>query len=529
MSQPESNPGTGVKEVIDLLLKAPPQRLCSLTYQLGPSTEEDIVHALCLFILQKGAKALDKLQAQRDNIVAQHLFEKWQKSPRNIEEFKRLCGNLQESESLVTLARMFNVLTQYGLCDRSQLNLAYKRALPRESSDSNVLEYNRFIEEAKEVCGPDLQEFLFTFTNSLKVESATSSPATTRVAQDSSQQNVLTSLRTVSSEPSFPEHLEISAPPTNSLPSDQTLPPPGSLIRRHSYDDIAKPDFSLHGQSLRSTFPNQPTEPPCKPSPEHAFEASGKEDTEEEEEEDKFYSFVILHTLQDAEVAEEMKERLEDIIKSEGATFSSDFEVPGKKSLMCVEDAIHNSAFTLLLLTTSFNSFMELKAYSALINSIENRPSHNTVIPLLPKRNAMPREDLPMVLKTLVPLRDTENKKNFEKKAKQALNPTKIKHQREEWMTKQRMKRLKEEKERLTDSNHQRQKEHNVQREVFTLEQQNERYNIVQGQWIGPDGRLYLQQQHPNINITNAKYIIIGDNSQMAVDLSREAGDNEDT
>lgn len=526
MSQPESDPGTGVKEVIDLLLKAPPQRLCSLTYQLGPSTEEDIVHALCLFILQKGTKALDKLQAQRDNIVARHLSEKWQKSARNIEEFKRLCGNLQESDSLVTLARMFNVLTQHGLCDRSQLNLAYKRALPRESSDSNALEYNRFIEEAKEVCGPDLQEFLFTFTNSLKVASATSSPATTCVAQDPSQQNVLTSLRTVSSEPSFPEHLEISAPPTNRLSNDQTVPS-GSLTRRHSYDDIAKPDFSLHGQGLQSTFPKQPTEPTCKPSPEHAFEASGKEDTEEEE--DKFYSFVILHALQDAEVAEEMKETLEDIIKSEGATFSGNFEVAGKKTLMCVEDAINNSAFTLLLLTTSFNSFMEMKANSALINSIENRPSHNTVIPLLPKRNAMPRDDLPMVLKTLVPLRETENKKNFEKKAKQALNPTKIKHQREEWMNKQRMKRLKEKQERLTNSNHQRQKEYEVQREVLTLEQQNERYNIVQGQWIGPDGRLYLQQQHPNINITNAKYIIIGDNSQMAVDLSREAGHNEDT
>lgn len=523
MSQPESDPGTGVKEVIDLLLKAPPQRLCSLTYQLGPTTEEDIVHALCLFILQKGAKALDKLQAQRNNIVAQHLSEKWQKGAGNIEDFKRLCGNIQESEYLVTLARMFNVLTQHGLCDRRQLNLAYKRALPRESSDSNVLEYNRFIEEAKEVCGPDLQEFLFTFTNSLKVESATNSPATTRLAQDLSQHNVLTSLRTISSEPSFPEHLEISAPPTNRLPDDQTVPP----IRRHSYDDIAKPNFVLHGQGLQSTFPNQPSEPAYKPSSEDPLEASAKEDGEEEE--DKFYSFVILHALQDAEVAEEMKERLERIIKSEGATFSNDFEVPGKNTLRCVEDAIHNSAFTLLLLTTSFNSFMEMKANSALINSIENRPSHNTVIPLLPKRNAMSKDDLPMVLKTLVPLRETENKNIFEKKTKQALNPTKIKHQKEEWMNKQRMKRLKEKKERLTNSNHQRQRESEVHREVLTLEQQRERYNIVPGQWIGPDGRPCLQQQHPNINITNAKYIIIGDNSQMAVDLSKEAGRNEET
>lgn len=522
MSQPASDPGTGVKEVIDLLLKAPPQRLCSLTYQLGPSTEEDIVCALCLFILKKGSRALDKLHAQRDNIIAQHLSEKWQKSARNVEELKRLCGNLQESESLVTLARMFNILTQHGLCDRSHLLLAYKRALPRESSDCNALEYNRFVEEAKDVCGPDLHEFLFTFTNSLKVESTASSPATTRLVQDLSRHNVQT-LRTNSSDLSFPEHLEISDPPTNRLLKNETVPP-GSSVRRRSFDDLFKPNSVSHGPRLRSTMSNQPTAPTYKPSPEDPAEASAKEDTEEEE--DVFYPFVILHAQQDAEVAEEMKERLEDIIKIEGATFSN-FEVPGKHTLTCVEDAIHNSAFTLLLLTTNFNSFMALKANSALMNSIENRPSHNTVIPLVPQRNAMPKEERPMVLNTLVPLIETENKKIFERKTKQALNPKKIKQQKEEWMNKLRMKSLKEKQERLKSSNQQRRMENAVQREVLTLEQQNETYNIVPGQWVGPDGRPCLQQQHPNINITNAKYIIIGDNSQMAVDLSKEAGHDE--
>ncbi|CAL1579773.1 unnamed protein product [Knipowitschia caucasica] len=54
MSQQEiGDPGSGVKDVIDVLTKTPPKRLSSLTNQLGSSTEEDIVHALCLFLLQR--------------------------------------------------------------------------------------------------------------------------------------------------------------------------------------------------------------------------------------------------------------------------------------------------------------------------------------------------------------------------------------------------------------------------------------------------------------------------------------------
>ncbi|KAK7945705.1 hypothetical protein WMY93_001433 [Mugilogobius chulae] len=49
----------------------------------------------------------------------------------------------------------------------------------------------------------------------------------------------------------------------------------------------------------------------------------------------------------------------------------------------------------------------------------------------------------------------------------------------------------------------------------------NERYHFVPEQRVGPDGRQWWQQQ-PNINIENAQYIIIGDNSQMAVDHRKE-------
>lgn len=539
MSHSQSDPGTGVKEVIDLLLKAARERLCSLTYQLGSSTEEEIVHALCLFIWEREEQALEKLQAQGDNVLVKHLSEKWRQSARNIHEFKVLCENFQESESLITLARIFKVLTQHGFCDRRLLNLAYKRAVPRESSDSNVLEYNHFLEEAKEVCGPELADFLSTFNTSLKLVPELQSKAdagnpstTTGSAKHPSRSNVPYSLQTISSGSSFPSQIEISAAPTQQLPSLQATAASSSIAEKHSRPDnehlqshiTVKSPFKLHGQSLQFKFPNQQTDPADKPSPEAA------EKGETEDEEVTFYSFVILHAQDDAEVAEDIKERLEEIIKSDGATFSTDFEVAGKQTLTCVEDAINNSAFTLLLLTTNFNKLLEVKANSALINSINNRPKYNTVIPLLPQRNAMPREELPMVIKTLVPLMEN---KNFARKIQQALSPQKIRRQREEWLKGQKAKKLKERQEKLKISNQEQKRENEEHRELFILEQERrklmrERDNFIPEQREG-EGRPWLQQQQPHINIANAQYIIIGDNSQMAVDHSKETGHKNTT
>lgn len=528
--------------MIDLLLKAPQERLSSLTYKLGTSTEEDIVHALCLFIMHREEQALEKLQAQRDNILAKNLSEKWQRR-RNIEAFQVLCGHFQEPGSLITLARIFKVLTQHGLCDRVLLNLAYKRALPRESSDSDVLEYDRFIEEAKAECGPELAEFLCTFSN-LKLVSGFQSKAnvsaTTGSAQDLSRSDVPTSLQSTSSVPSFPSHLEISALPTYNLPNTLAPPLEGPITRSRSCPGIdhpqsyakVNPNFMSHGQSLQfPKFPYQQTEPTTTS---FSSEAAAKEETEDEEV--KFYSFVILHAQEDEDVAENLKEKLEDITKSEGATFSSEFAKAGHNPISCVEDAINNSAFTLPLLTTNFNRFLEVKTNTALLNAIDSRPKYNTVVPLLPESNAMPREERPMVLKTLIAL---DERKHFQKKALQTLSPANIRRQREEWEKEQKEKRFKERKEKLKISNQQQQRENEEYRAMFKLEQErlrllNQRYNFVPEQMVGPDGTPWVQQQHPqqqhpHINITNAKYIIIGDNSQMAVDLSKAAEHKEET
>ncbi|CAM9140286.1 unnamed protein product, partial [Lampetra planeri] len=88
--------------------------------------------------------------------------------------------------------------------------------------------------------------------------------------------------------------------------------------------------------------------------------------------------------------------------RSDSATFAEDFAIPGKSTLRCVEDAINNSAFTLLLLTKNFNTRMlELETDSALINSINKQHKNNSVIPILPLENSMPRGCMPIVLQTL--------------------------------------------------------------------------------------------------------------------------------
>lgn len=523
--------------MLDVLGKTPPERLHSLTYQLGQSAEEEIVHALCLNLLQKEQQALNKLQTLGDHFLAKQLAEKWQESAG-----KRLTvGDFQEatSECLMSLARIFKILTEHRLCEGSIRNLAYKRALQHEPSNCN-LEYNRFKDEAKDVCGPDLAEFMCTHFTNLKLVSGFPSSSctgnastTTGYVEDPSKSYRPSSLHTCSI-PSYPSHLEISLPPTASFhtktqetTADTDPGPVGENTSGLPVSHCIDPSFRFHGQSLHIKIPHQTSmhaTDPTLPAGDSLPEGAAKE--EEQEEEIQFYSFVILHALQDTELAESMKEKLESILNCDGATFSEDFAVPGKSTLRCVEDAINNSAFTFLLLTNNFNSFLEMKANSALINSIQNPPKHNTVIPLLPKCNAMPRKDIPMVLTTLVPL---DEKKNFDKKIQKAITPKRLAIQKNVWTREQKMKSLRETQERLKILNQQQKKVNQEQRSVHQLEQErqmllNEKLFLTEK--VGPDGRPWLPQQ-PNIHIENAQYIMIGNNSQMAVDLSKDVNKEE--
>ncbi|KAM9720317.1 TIR domain-containing adapter molecule 1 [Menidia menidia] len=553
------NRGTGLRDVFDVLEKVPSERLLSLSLQLGDTPEDCIVQALCLFILRRGAHALNKLQMLGDNSLAKHLAEKWRASGGKLEGFGLDCGDFraQSGESLSVLARIFKVLSEKRLCDPLLRNLAYKRALSCDglkTDNTDNLEYHQFREEAKVACGP--AEWLFS-NSDFKLES---SPDPNRSLEDgdgtlrvSATQDRLSNspcpLQESTSEPSYPSHLEISVPPTVSFRRDEaspetlqnpkpdhSIPTPGQAEQaswqpqqpelqlcstgspRSGPETGSGAEETLESTTsrLKSCFTldqipaelNNPSIEPRSARPSAASillpkmpvsEGMRESQVDEEEEDERFYAFVILHAPEDAEVAESMREKLESVICCEGATFSEDFALFGKSTLRCVEDAINNSAFTFLLLTRNFNTKMlEMKTNIALINSINNRHKFNTVIPLLPRENCMPPQRVPLVLQTLVPL---EEKRSFERKLQKSLSPAKIERQRRIWTQEQALRKKMREKAKLG----------------FCAEQN---LLLSSGSSLGQDAgdRGWWPPQH-NIHIENAKYIMIGNDSKMTVDL----------
>uniref|UniRef100_A0A1A8CKX1 Toll-like receptor adaptor molecule 1 n=2 Tax=Nothobranchius kadleci TaxID=1051664 RepID=A0A1A8CKX1_NOTKA len=533
------NQGTGLGDVFDILAKTPSERLISLTIQLGESPEDIIVVAMSLLILQREEQALKKLQMLRDNPLANHLSEKCHTSGGKLDGFGNHCGQFQTHtmESLSLLARVFKVLSEQRLCEPLMRNLAYRRAISSDCTTRNCSHLEYFLEEAKVVCGPQLVEEMCS-TAELPDGENTSLKAFISQDESSSVPRLPSTLQESPSEVSYPTHLEISIPPTVSFQEDKraaakpnstpdictetnlapgqaqspallNTPTERSLLGAESSSttDETLKSMSSSSQSnvVQNERPVQPNESstetkitlPCAKSTISPKISVPKSlyDTEEEEDEEIFYAFVILHAPADAEQAEDIKEKLEKAISGEGATFSEEFAVPGKSTLKCVEDAVNNSAFTFLLLTRNFNTKMlEMKTNIALINSINKTHKFNTVIPLLPENNCVPRPDIPIVLQTLVPL---EEKKNFEKKLQKALTPARIKKQRSIWTEEQRVRRL----NRLSLQE--------VDRRC--MEQQR-----LLSSREGGDGRALWPPQ-ANIHIENANYVMIGNDSTMTV------------
>ncbi|KAK1152556.1 TIR domain-containing adapter molecule 1 [Acipenser oxyrinchus oxyrinchus] len=198
--------------------------------------------------------------------------------------------------------------------------------------------------------------------------------------------------------------------------------------------------------SVEESHPEtKPSEPPRNPTPAPTTEQEG-------ETENKFFSFVILHAREDTDNAIRVQDTLEQLGAGEGATFSTDFEIPGKSPLTCIQDAVNNSAFTIILLTTNFNShWAQYKTNSVLMDSIQRRHKYNTVIPFLPRRHCLPRESIPFALRCLIAME--ENKSLFPKKVKKTFNQKMIENQRALWSQEQKIKQQKEKEEQLKDQN----------------------------------------------------------------------------
>lgn len=578
----EENQGTDLRHILDILVSVPPERLLSLTFQLGESPEDRTLHALCLIVLQREAQALEKLQTLKENHLANHLAEIWQLSGGKLEEFSIRCGHFQKStgEILAALARIFKVLSEQKLCDQQLRNLAYKRAVSKDdqqASSARELEYFQLLDEAKEVCGPEIAEWMCScmdlksgsYNDPLKSQSERGTALKVSPSQNQSEG---------SSEPSYPSHIEMSLPATASFQDDRrtlatseeaNIGTPVQLVNESEAgnshrvsEELASVRPSLIGGKEKSAMfetpaesrkfdsliyptPAQTTTPAPKPKPAAAnislpetsiVREKTRSDSvdEEEEEEEIFYAFVILHAPEDAEMAESLRERLEKVTGNEGAIFSEDFAVVGKSTLRSVEDAINNSAFTFLLLTRNFDTPMqEVEADSALINSINKKHKYNTVIPLLPQENCMPREDIPLVLKTKNFLQEN---KNFERRVQKALTPAVIKRQRKIWTAEQSVKMHRKKQEELRQSNQQEKQLLKERKTTEMLEQEHLALLLAKKLLHSPgfppeqdsgDGRAVLQPP-ANIHIKNANYVMIGNDSRMTVGLPGGA-DNEDS
>ncbi|NXA42423.1 TCAM1 protein, partial [Eudromia elegans] len=181
------------------------------------------------------------------------------------------------------------------------------------------------------------------------------------------------------------------SPPTMS--SHTTCPPAAASLPPQPPASSAAAPGVTYPSPLHSPFP--PTCPTAS-APEPGGEQS------------KFFTFVVLHAASDADTALRVRRLLEGLGVPDGATFCEDFLAGGRGQLSCFQDAMENSAFTILLLTRNFLCQLCLfQTNSALMESILRPSKHNSVIPFVPKENPLGESEIPIFLRGLVPLNET--------------------------------------------------------------------------------------------------------------------------
>ncbi|XP_073480746.1 TIR domain-containing adapter molecule 2 [Aquarana catesbeiana] len=115
-----------------------------------------------------------------------------------------------------------------------------------------------------------------------------------------------------------------------------------------------------------------------------------------EDNKEMFYKFVILHAETDITEAMRMKDLLQDTFHVKpGLIFA---EMPaGQHIFKTLDNAINGSAWTIILLTENFlkETWCEFQTHATLINSINMYHKYNTVIPVRPKDNYLPRDKTP--------------------------------------------------------------------------------------------------------------------------------------
>lgn len=549
-------------KVFEILSQAPQERLFSLTYKMGRKPTEELVHAMCLIFLKKHGAAHAKLTAYSDSSVGNYLAEMIKTHGERLN-----CSHIggfmpTDANSLLDIARIFAILVQERLCDESPRDQAYCTAL--ESCRTAGLLSLDVEEEVKQVCGPDVisksNSELSTETcnlNSLKVSDIKTYPLPPKPESGVSSYYLEISSPTASEgniEESKPMSLHTPTEfkcqdnlkschdkstniYTNSQP--QTAEVNDATSSNRCLHDNSPSQFVTSKNTHFSSSPNDGAKPKaqpinandCKPpSQADSFQPTVSSDVDE-----TFYAFVILHEAEDADEAQRLRDKLEGIISANGATFSDDFAQAGRSTLRCIEDAIENSAFALLLLTQNFKSNQSMTTTdSAIVNSLENHHKLNSVIPLLPRKNRLSRSNLPLVLQTKVPL--DESNRTFERNASKAISRDAVENQRKIWMKRQQIKKLQEENKRQQQENlinaNLRLEQEKLTR--LKLESESPHNNMFYSSSAphpscGPmlDRREHdVWQQKPSyIHIENAQNIMIGNHSTMNIEHTKSSAE----
>ncbi|NXI85217.1 TCAM1 protein, partial [Rhipidura dahli] len=218
--------------------------------------------------------------------------------------------------------------------------------------------------------------------------------------------------------------------PCNSAPasiSTCSLPPPG-----YSFTSTLPP--------LQESDSNPLYPPPLRSSPSPAWPPPALPPMDPSEPDGaKFFTFVVLNTSEDEIEAHRVKNLLESMGVPNGATVSEDFFIAGRSHMICFQEAMENSAFTILLLTKNFLCNLSLfQACAALMQSILDPSKQDSVIPFLPKVNALEHSQIPTMLSVLVTLK--ESSPLFSRKVHKTFNPKKIREKKALWDQMQRRK-----------------------------------------------------------------------------------------
>ncbi|NWI51629.1 TCAM1 protein, partial [Calyptomena viridis] len=215
--------------------------------------------------------------------------------------------------------------------------------------------------------------------------------------------------------------------PTSSLPP----PPPPTYSFSSTLPPLQESPFNLYPPPLCSTPSPAWTPPPPVPAvdPVSLSEPDGA----------RFFTFVVLHASEDEIVAHRVKSLLESMGVSNGATLCEDFSIAGRSHMTCFQEALENSAFTILLLTKNFLCHLCLfQTDTALMQSILDPSKHYSVIPFLPKENALENSQIPGMLSGLVTL--NESSAVFPRRVHNTFNPKKISQKKATWEQMQRRK-----------------------------------------------------------------------------------------